>query len=141
MPFFCFKDKLHLMYFKRYIELSIFILITLFTMFNVVTYSEAIKHYTLRMQMLMTASKDYSLGNVQHCRQKWFFFLSLEGFSMQQYSEELHLWFCWVYLKDIFCFIFLYFPGSLQATNLHEKTTVYWLLIKTSPPKMHWDWI
>ena len=62
------------MYFKRYIELSIFILITLFTMFNVVTYSEAIKHYTLRMQMLMTASKDYSLGNVQHCRQKCFFF-------------------------------------------------------------------
>ena len=81
VPFFCFKDKLHLMYFKRYIELSIFILITLFTMFNVVTYSEAIKHYTLRMQMLMTASKDYSLGNVQHCRQKcFFFFLSLEGF-------------------------------------------------------------
>ena len=74
VPFFCFKDKLHLMYFKRYIELSIFILITLFMMFNVVTYSEAIKHYTLRMQMLMTASKDYSLGNVQHCRQKCFFF-------------------------------------------------------------------
>ena len=79
------------MYFKRYIELSIFILITLFTMFNVVTYSEAIKHYTLRMQMLMTASKDYSLGNVQHCRQKCFFFSYLwRDFSMQQYSEELH---------------------------------------------------
>lgn len=43
-------------------------------MFNVVTYSEAIKHYTLRMQMLMIASKDYSLGNVQLCRQKCFFF-------------------------------------------------------------------
>ena len=62
-------------------------------MFNVVTYSEAVKHYTLRMQMLMIASKDYSLGNVQLCRQKcfFFFFLSLEGFSMQQYSEQMHL--------------------------------------------------
>lgn len=59
-------------------------------MFNVVTYSEAIKQYAWRIQMLMTASKDYSLGNVQYCRQEYFS-LSLKGFSMQQYSEEPHL--------------------------------------------------
>lgn len=41
-------------------------------MFNVVTYSEAIKHDAPRMQMLMTASKEDSLGNAQYCRQKYF---------------------------------------------------------------------
>lgn len=41
-------------------------------MFNVVTYSEAIKQYARRIQMLMTASKEYSLGNVQYCRQEYF---------------------------------------------------------------------
>lgn len=44
-------------------------------MFNV-TYSEAIKQYTLRMQMLMNASKEYSLGNVKYWIQEYFFPIS-----------------------------------------------------------------
>ena len=97
-------------------------------MFNVVTYSEAIKHYTLRMQMLMIASKDYSLGNVQLCRQKCvFFFFSYLWRDFQCSSTQRNC----IYdsaeftSKTFSVLSFLYLLGRLQATNLHEKTTVY----------------
>lgn len=45
-------------------------------MLNVVTHSETIKHYTLRMLLLMTASKEGSLENVQYYRQELFFPIS-----------------------------------------------------------------
>lgn len=124
LPFFCFKDRLHLIGFKWYMEFSIFILITFLTMFNAVTqHHEAIKYCTQRTQLLKTASN-------RECAvlQTAMFVSYSEGIFKAAVLRGTGSMICWDYLKDFLCFIFALFarqPSSNKFTWENHRVRTF----------------